>query len=302
VPIHLPPLDRRRFLAGSLAAGAGLLLPRRLAAERQPDANSFLLLADTHVTEHRDEERRGVKPSIEFEEAVRAMLALGTRPAGAIFAGDCAFLRGTPGDYAMLRSLLAPLRRAGMPIHLALGNHDHREHLLAAFPDAKSSLASGAPADNFVSVLETPHANWFLLDSLDKTGSPKGLLGKSQLAWLAKALDARPQRPAIILAHHNPDPLVNLHGLTDTAALFGVLAPRKQVKAYFFGHTHQWGFDRLMDIHLVNLPPTAWLFDQSQPRGFVVAELRRGGATLVLHAIDRKHAKHGEKIELEWRT
>ena len=44
-----------------------------------------------------------------------------------------------------------------------------------------------------------------------------------QLEWLGKALDARADKPAVVLAHHNPDRLVNIHGLTDTAKLFDVL-------------------------------------------------------------------------------
>ena len=55
-------------------------------------------------------------------------------------------------------------------------------------------------------------------------------------------------------------------------------------------------------VHLVNLPAVAWLFDQTQPRGFVTSQLRPDGATLVLHALDHNHPKHGEKIELKWRT
>ena len=65
-----------------------------------------------------------------------------------------------------------------------------------------------------------------------------------------------------------------------------------------------WGHNltRQMGLHLVTLPAMAWLFDPSQPRGFVTAQLRPDGATLVLHALDRKHPKHGETIELKWRT
>ncbi len=218
-------------------------------------------------------------------------------------AGDCAFNHGTPGDYAMLKTLFHPLREAGLPMHIALGNHDHREHFLAAFPDAKtdSTEAAGVPGKH-VSVLETPHANWFLLDSLNQTNVTPGVLGEAQLAWLAKALDARPDKPALVVAHHNPDETAGGMGLTDTKALFAVLMPRKQVKAYVFGHTHRWHVDRREDLHLVNVPAVAWVFDKTQPRGFVTAGLRPDGATLVLHAFDRRHARHGEQIDLKWRA
>lgn len=302
MPIHLPPISRRRFLTGTLAAGAGLLLPRRLAA-REPStgANHFVLLADTHIAEDRDQELRGVKPVPAFEQAVGEILALDARPAGAIIAGDCAFLRGLGGDYATLRGAMKPLRQAGVPVHLALGNHDDREHILAAFPEAKTNVAGSPPDRKLISVLETPHANWFLLDSLEKTNTSPGLLGGAQLAWLAKSLDARADKPALVLAHHNPSWLLKT-GLRDAEAMLDVLTSRKQVKAYFFGHTHEWHVGQHQDVHLVNLPAVAWAFTSVQPRGFVTAQLHPDGATLVLQSFDRKHAKHGEKIELKWRT
>ena len=303
MPIHLPPINRRRFLAGTLAAGAGLLLPRRLAAQQPLDPDAFLLLADPHICEDRGKEHDGVKPAPSFEQAGREMLALTTRPAGAIIAGDCAFNHGMPGDYATLGKLIEPLREAGLPMHFALGNHDHRENFLAAFPEAKSdSIGDSSVPGKFVSVLETRHANWFLLDSLDKTNVTPGALGEAQLAWLAKAIDARPDKPALLLAHHNPDPTAKPSGLTGTQAFFDVLAPRRQVKAYFFGHTHCWNLGRFKDLHLVNVPALAWLFDKKQPRGFVTAQLRPDGATLVLHALDHEHAKHGQTIDLKWRA
>ena len=103
-----------------------------------------------------------------------------------------------------------------------------------------------------------------------------GVLGEAQLAWLAKVLDAQPDKPALVLAHHNPDPAAKTTGLTDTAALMDVLLPRKQVKAYFFGHTHCWSLGRQKDLHLVNVPAVAWLFDKTQPRGFITVQLRSG--------------------------
>jgi 3',5'-cyclic AMP phosphodiesterase CpdA len=78
--------------------------------------------------------------------------------------------------------------------------------------------------------VETPHANWFLLDSLDQTNTKTGLglLGEAQLAWLAKALDARPDKPALLLAHHNPNPAALLKNsrLANTEAFFKVIMPR----------------------------------------------------------------------------
>ena len=80
-----------------------------------------------------------MKPAGNLEQAVGEILALAPRPADAIIAGDCAFAEGENGDYAMVGELVKPLRQAGMHVHFALGNHDHRQRFLAAFPEANRS-------------------------------------------------------------------------------------------------------------------------------------------------------------------
>jgi 3',5'-cyclic-AMP phosphodiesterase len=299
-------IDRRGFLAGAAAAAAALWPRFGRADDSTVDRNLCVLLADVHVGEDRDRPQHGWQPTKtakSLEAAVGAILALAPRPAAVIVAGDCAFLYGESGDYAVLRKLLDPLRRAGVAVHLALGNHDNRRRFLAAMPEAKA-LAAADPAKlgKYVSVVETPHANWFLLDSLSEQDGVRGRIGEAQLKWLAPALDARPDKPALVVAHHNPDPRDRDNGLKDTAALFKVLESHRQVKAYVYGHTHSWKVARRSDVHLVNVPGTVWVFDQSQPRGFVAVRLRSAGATFELHALDPGHAKNGEKISLDWRV
>ncbi len=297
MPIYLPPISRRSFLAGSLAAGASALLGRELsAAERKTDPHRWVLISDTHVGAHLEDSRHGVKPADMFAETSRQILDLDPRPAGIIISGDLAFLKGLPGDYKLIKELYQPIREAGVPLHLVLGNHDQRENFWAAFPEAKPA---GAAADRQAAVVETPLANWFLMDSLYKTDVTPGQLGKDQLQWLAKALDAHPDKPALLMAHHN---LEGPAGLQDAAALLQIAVDHKQVKAYIYGHTHQWQVRREKEIHLVNVPATAWLFDAKQPRGWLDITLQKAGATVVMNALDRNHAKHGERHELKWRT
>jgi 3',5'-cyclic-AMP phosphodiesterase len=324
--IYLPPINRRRFLAGTLAAGAGLLLPRSLAAEEPPvDPNFFLLLSDPHIVKQRNMVFKEAKPVEAFEQVCADVLSLPSRPVGAILAGDCASLSGDPAEYRMLAELLKPLRQAGIPLRLLVGNHDDRENFLKAFPDAAILAAEGTEGlHRFISLWETPHANWFLMDSLSETNSTPGALGEDQLAWLAKALDARPDKPAMIVAHHDPNSAIRKRGLTDVEPLMEILTPRRQVKAFFFGHTHCWGvaqsgdlqlllkniplvrfgqgIGQTGDVHLVNLPSTALPFNPTEPRGSVALQLRHDGASLVLHALDHRHPRNGQKIDLVWRA
>lgn len=77
--------------------------------------------------------------------------------------------------------------------------------------------------------------------------------------------------------------------------------PRRQVKALFFGHTHRWRRAERAGIHLINLPPVAYLFDAESPNGWAELQLRDGGALLTLHALDPRHRQQVEKVELNWR-
>lgn len=299
MPLTLPSLSRRQFLAGSLAAS--LAASRILAAEEsQRDPHRFVLLSDTHIPSKPDISVREVNMHDNFVKASKAILELKSAPTATLHLGDCAYLNGQAADYELLVKLLEPLRKAGMPVHLALGNHDHRERFWQALPaDAGQNKYVAA---RHLMVVNTPRANWFLLDTLDVTDKAPGALGDEQLKWLAKALDEHANTPALIAMHHNPDWKPMPGGLTDTGKLFEVLAPRKQVKAAFYGHTHNWEVTSKEGIHLVNLPPVAYVFAKGKPSGFVEIELAEASAKLRLSALDTEHPEHGKVVELAWRT
>jgi Icc protein len=91
--------------------------------------------------------------------------------------------------------------------------------------------------------------------------------------------------------------------LQDTDELLAIIRPRKQVKAYIYGHTHDWGLHRdESGIHLINLPPTAFLFTAGRPNGWVRAELKPDGVRLELRCLDQTHKEHGHQAELEYRA
>ena len=300
MPLHLPPLTRRNFIRRSLAASAGLLtLPALRAADTDPDR--WALLSDPHIAADSTMISRVVNMAAHLEAAVKGVGAMPSRPAGVFVNGDCAFLSGLAGDYATFSKLIAPLREAGMPLHLTLGNHDDRDVFWSALKNAKP--AAPPLASKHVSVVEGARANWFLLDSLDEVNKTPGKLGDEQRAWLAKALDAHTGKPAIVMVHHNPASAPGKKAsLTDSDELLALLAPRRHVKALFFGHTHTWRFAEHDGIHLVNLPAVAYPFKPEEVTGWVDLQLREGGASLKLNAHDTQHAAHGKVTELAWRS
>lgn len=302
MPIYLSPLSRRQFLTRSLLLSSAVVgVPQLLAATRRADPHSWALFADTHIPADRALVSRGVNMVGHFEAATEQVLGLARRPAGLLIAGDLAHNSGQAGDYALLVQLLEPLRKAGLPIHLALGNHDHRERFWEGITEEKKRKRPHP--ERQTALVRSSRVNWVVLDSLEATNSTPGLLGQPQLEWLAAALDANRSKPAVILVHHNPGVAVNIGGLKDTESLFEVIRPRKQVKALIYGHTHRWAVE--MDpsgIHLVNLPPVAYVFREGDPSGWVLASCERNGMRLEFHAIDPAHAADRQVLDLAWRA
>jgi Icc protein len=301
MPIHLPPLSRRSFLRRTFIAGAGLACAPSLFAEatRRTDPNSWALLADTHIAADPAKIERTVYMTDHLGAVTKELLALPDRAAGVFVVGDCAFSKGEPGDYAQFTRLLEPLRTGGMPLHLALGNHDQRENFWTAL-DA-SQTAKRPVTDRHVALINSTLVNWVMLDSLEKTLQTPGALGADQLRWLAETLDAHPQKPAVVIVHHNPG-LDGNFGLKDTEALLEVLRPRMQAKAWVYGHTHNWKIAQdESGLHLVNLPPVAYVFREGDPAGWVNATARPDGMKLELRCVNSQHRAHGQVVDLKWR-
>ncbi len=251
MPIYLPSISRRRFLAGALAAGVSLPLRSFGEEAERPESTRSsrdLFMSDVHVGAHHKDEKHGVKPAVEFSHAINHILGLNDRPKRAIVAGDYAISWGNHADYKTFRELTSRLSKAGMNCHFAIGNHDSRKPFLDEFPDARELIGPHAKTlGKYVYIMETSLANWFFLDSLHEKKRELGQLGESQLSWLAKSLDTRRDKPALIVGHHNPSLKSDLR---DTAAFYDVITPRKQVKAYIYGHTHRWQLDKHEGIHL----------------------------------------------------
>ncbi len=303
MPVHSLPVSRRAFLSqAAVGAVAGWVAVKSGWAAETGAPSTFALLSDAHIASDPGTMARGTNMTANLRQVVSEILADRAKYAGVIINGDCAYLKGLPGDYQNLAGLVRPLAEGGLPLHVTMGNHDNRPALYDALADQKP--AAPLVESKHVSLLETPKANWFLLDSLFQTDVVTGELGQSQLHWLAQALDAKTDKPAIIMAHHNPqfEPNENgsWSGLKDAKALFDLLQARPHVKAYIYGHTHDWRISKAGRLHLINLPPVAYVFAEGKPNGWVEASVHDAGLRLHLRCIDSSHPQHGQTADLAW--
>ena len=311
MPIILPPITRRQFIKRSLAfGGTAIMAPHALAAADRKgaglDQNRVALLADTHIsvdpsrvypgtkwpgTPVKEGEHESVNMAACLAEAAKSVLALNPRPAHLIVNGDCALSNGKESEYKEFLRLVEPLRAAGITVHVTIGNHDNRENLWKLLPFLKEEQM-GVQAG----VIELPHANLVLLDS-----GKRGVLGEEQLDWLAKELDQRADKPALIFGHYNPYPnrgVRPIKGMSDGPSLLKVLAERKHARGYFYGHTHEWQYDQRDHLHLINQPAVSYYFGKGHAHGWVDMKLTETTAELELQCIDPTHKQHGEQKQV----
>ena len=311
MPIILPPITRRQFIQRSLAfGGTAIIAPHALAAADRKgaglDQSRVALLADTHIsadssqrypgtkwpgTPVKEENHEWVNMADCLTEAAKSVLALNPRPAHLIVNGDCALSNGKEGEYKEFLRLVEPIRASGITVHVTIGNHDNRENLWKLLPFLKREQM-GVQAG----VIELPHANLVLLDS-----GKRGVLGEEQLDWLAKELDQRADKPALIFGHFNPYPNRGIRpnkGMRDGPSLLKLLAERKHARGYFYGHTHEWQYDQRDHLHLINQPAVSYYFGKGHAHGWVDMKLSETTAELKLQCIDPKHKQHREQRQV----
>lgn len=296
-PRAVAPISRRAALGGLAGLALAPVLGRTGRADDTPPW--YALVSDTHIAADPKVTTLGQTMADNLRAVVADIVAQPSPPSGVLIDGDLALKNGQAGDYATLLELLGPLRSALIPIHLALGNHDDRAHFRAAL--GAKPPADETVIDKQVTVVEGPGIRLVLLDSLDQVDVTPGLLGERQLSWLARTLDADEQTPTLIFVHHNLTILKG--GLADTPALLALTPPRRQVKGFFYGHSHRWESLRepIGQMHLVNLPAVAYPFREDQPLGWVRCVPKADGAELELRCIGGDQSKDRERLSLAWR-
>jgi 3',5'-cyclic-AMP phosphodiesterase len=138
-------------------------------------------------------------------------------------------------EYDHLKRLLAPLKFpfAGIP-----GNHDSREMMRAAFPDAAYAL----PAGPLNQKIEVGELDLLLLDS-SVPGKPHGELDAPTLQWLDATLASSSGRPALVFLHHPPFLTGIWHmdrqNLHNAAELAVIIQRHPRVQLVATGHVHR---------------------------------------------------------------
>lgn len=302
MPLHLTPSSTRRQFLGHLGAAVALSSQANVFAAKEADEDLIAILNDTHVGAQQKADSNIPR---HLRETVEWLLQLEKPPAAVVINGDLALRDGQAGDYTSFAKLISPLREAGIPIHLTMGNHDDREVFYQVLAHEKP--AQSAVAARHVSVIKLAKANLFLLDSLKQTMIAPGDLGAEQLAWLGKMLDAHADKPALIMAHHNPrlggDPIHFPGGLEDSETLWQVLTARPHVKAYVHGHIHHLNYFGHQGIHILNTPATSYVADpKTSTTGWTMAKLSDKCGIFTTHTHLPEHAWNGTVKELAWRV
>lgn len=262
------------------------------------DEGLIAILNDTHIGA---QQAADAAIPTNLRNTIEWLLALPRRPAAVIINGDLALKDGRRGDYERFAKLIAPLQAASLPLHLTMGNHDDRAVFYEVLKQSSSAVES-----KFVSMVELPGVNLFLLDSLKATMVTQGLLGEAQLEWLVKLLDSHADKPALLFAHHNPrlggEPLHFPGGLEDSEPLWRAISTRKHVKAYIHGHIHHRNFFEHEGIHILNTPATSYVADKkTSTTGWTMLRLTPEGAEATTHTHQADHAWNGVKVPLRWR-
>lgn len=266
----------KRLLLAILVAMITLAASAQDAAAERHDPNLVVLLADLHT---------GGKSTYQGPKLMAILdeiLAMAPLPGNVLIMGDVAYLNGLDDDYAALKPMLQRLSDAGIAWSAAMGNHDRRETFWTYFPEQQSA-PSPVPGRH-VSIVETPHAQFVLLDTL-LAGKVNGELNDEQRAWLGAYLPAQ-KKPVFVCAHH---PL-------GESKLADLLAASPMVAAYIFGHHHQWQARKTNGVNTLCLPSTGHWGDI----GYVVARIRPEGGEFSLQIRDYFTPKPQPEPKAEW--
>jgi len=190
-------------------------------------------ISDLHVTRPGKRLAGRVDTAAALSRCVKELNRLRPKPALIVISGD---LCDTPHpeEYQHLRTLLAALE---IPFVVTAGNHDDREQIRSAFPQA------GTAASGPINVLRTVGDLDVLVADTSVPRAPHGVLEPEALDWLDAALLRNPERPALLFMHHPPFEAgiaaMDANNLRNADALANLLGRHKRVRHIATGHLHR---------------------------------------------------------------
>lgn len=136
----------------------------------------------------------------------------------------------SPESYAALKTFFDQIN---VPVLALPGNHDDAGRLAQLFP--------GSPE---ASVSVSEHGDWQIVrmnSCIEKR--PEGRLSAASQEQLAEILANDPQRPRLVVLHHQPmlvgSPWIDKYRLQEPQAFLDLIATAPGIKAVLWGHVHR---------------------------------------------------------------
>ena len=190
----------------------------------------FVVLSDLHVMPE-GELSMTLDTGARLQTAVEAIVARYGNADFCVLAGDLADL-GQPAAYERLQALVA---RLPIPVHITLGNHDHRDSFLSVF--GMSHVAATGKVDK---VIDIKGYRVILLDS-SEPGRVDGVLTATQIGWLHERLAEAMDRPVVVILHHNANAL-HIESddirILEPDAFIDALKTHPDIRQVIAGHVH----------------------------------------------------------------
>jgi Icc protein len=190
----------------------------------------FIVMSDLHVMPP-GELSMTLDTGARLEQAVDAVIARYGDADFCVLAGDLADL-GQPAAYEHLKAIIA---RLPIPVHITLGNHDHRPAFVSVF--GQDFLAETGKVDK---VIDAKGYRIILLDS-SEPGRVDGVLETGQIAWLQARLAEARDRPVIVVLHHNANAL-HIESddirILEPDAFLDALKTHPDIRQVIAGHVH----------------------------------------------------------------
>jgi Icc protein len=237
-------------------------------------AQKLIQLTDCHLYADPDTDHKGVQPGRSLEYVSRHIAERHADLAALLLTGDLSQDESIL-SYERLESVIAGFT---VPVYAIPGNHDRREHMLAAFGD-RIELAGE---------FELDYWKILLLDST-VAGQTGGLLARIELDRLQRELELS-TAPCLVALHHHPVPIgsawMDRLGLLNNEALLSILHRHNQVRAVVFGHIHQEFELRREHVLYLGAPSTCVQFKPAS-QDFAIDDRPPAYRVLILHADGR---------------